>query len=410
MTHLRIVSRVPQTSPHQVLLELEGAFDQSASALFREIWNGLPGSSLKVLILNFRRVTTLNDFGAGFVAGLLEALGRSDCEIRLVQVPASIRQALLDISPPVSNLRFYASEAEASVPELPPLNRPYLHHFRLSADTPEVGSGVPFLLRVEAQDADDRLVPDYQGTPHLMADRGMLSPTLLGPFTGGVWEGPTILTGPGEVRVRAWDSTGLGELTLRVTEEGADAVFPQEVLCPGCSRANVAGKSDIFRCVKCNHIYFVDPRGRVVPLKAGRTNGYVKQLEFRIPSDINYLNHVRNFIVGITREEQVDEAKISQIEMSLDEALANVVEHAYIFDAHQDIQVRVDLYPDRLEIVIRDHGRSFDSDHTPLPNIKEHIEQRRVGGLGRYLMKTLMDEVEYQSDSFTNELRMTKRF
>ncbi|MCK5219138.1 ATP-binding protein, partial [bacterium] len=104
------------------------------------------------------------------------------------------------------------------------------------------------------------------------------------------------------------------------------------------------------------------------------------------------------------------EEKITQIEMSLDEALANVIEHAYSFDAYQEIQVNLWIYAHHLEIVIKDYGRSFDSESIPLPNLKKHIEERRIGGLGRYLIQTLMDEVAYRKGFHSNELRMIKRF
>jgi serine/threonine-protein kinase RsbW len=94
--------------------------------------------------------------------------------------------------------------------------------------------------------------------------------------------------------------------------------------------------------------------------------------------------------------------------MALDEALANVVEHAYTYDCYQDVEIRVCLFPDKLEILITDQGRIFDGNKMPLPDLKEHIEQRKVGGLGRYLMNTLMDEVEYRRRRGTNELLMVK--
>jgi serine/threonine-protein kinase RsbW len=410
MNKMKITWRTATTDPKVALLQLEGIFNESAVGVLRELFVSLPETDLKVLVLNFEKVATLDAFGAGFIAGLLELTERSTCELRLVRVPANVRRTLLDVQPPVKNLRWYESEAEALAGAPAALPRPFLEKFVLATPVTEAVSGVPFRLRVEARDGNDHFYPAYQGTPHLAADHGLLSPTLLGPFVEGKWEGEIILTGPGPVKLRVWDEGGLGEATVQIVEQGPLVDFPRTVQCPGCLRGNVAGKSDVSRCVRCNTIYFVDPRGHVVLLKPGSTNGFVKHLEFRIPSDINYLNYVRNFIVGVTREEQVLEEKVSQIEMSLDEALANVVEHAYLYDCHQEIQVQVTFFPDRLEILIRDHGRAFNFAGTPMPDIKEHIEQRRVGGLGRYLMKTLMDEVEYRSDSVTNELRMVKRF
>jgi serine/threonine-protein kinase RsbW len=245
-----------------------------------------------------------------------------------------------------------------------------------------------------------------------MSNRGMLSPTLLSGFQHGVWEGEAVLTGPGDVNLHAWDNLAEGEARVNVSEVGDKITFPITIACPGCHKLNVVGKADVSRCVKCNFIYYVDQRGNVVPLKSGLplANGFMRDLQFQIPSDINYLNLVRNFIAGVSREEGLDDDEISQVEMALDEALANVVEHAYTYDAFQDVEIRLSLRPGELEILVKDQGREFENRKNPLPDLKEHIEQRRVSGLGRYLMSTLMDEVEYRRLHQTNELRMTKRF
>jgi serine/threonine-protein kinase RsbW len=408
MHRLKITTRHDRTKQDVIVLDLQGVLDESAVGIFTEIWKTLP-EHVTSLILNFRDVTVMNEFGAGFVAGLAENFSRIHSEIKLVTVPAKIRHAFAAAAP-LKHLHFYPNEQAALLGRQTGKPEPYFDHFTIQPSSPDVQTGLPFAVRVEARDAQDKLFAGYEGTPHIMANKGMIAPNLLQNFRHGVWSGNVILTGPGRITVKVWDDTGAGEFAVEVLDQGEKVEFPIQVVCPGCGKTNIAGKSDIFRCIKCNFIYFVDIRGRLIPLKSGGHGEFIKTLEFKIPSDINYLNHVRNFIVGVTREENLGEEKISQIEMSLDEALANVVEHAYTFDSHQDIQVLVTLYPDRLDIVIRDHGRSFNNDLIPLPNIKEHIEQRRVGGLGRYLMKTLMDEVEYRSDNHTNELRMMKRF
>lgn len=287
-----------------------------------------------------------------------------------------------------------------------------VHHFSLTTSNTEVVAGEPFRMVIEARNQADARVVDYEGNLHLMTDKGLISPVLAANVTQGRWEGEVVLTGAGRVRVRVWDHQGSGERYLEVIERGDPVAFPRDLLCPGCRQPNIAGKSDIFRCLRCNEIYFVDKFGRVIPLKHGYVQGlkHVKHLEFRIPSDVNYLNHVRNFVVGITGEENLGPDVISQIEMALDEALANVVEHAYSFDPYQEIHVEAWLYPDKLEIVLRDYGRSYDSAKTPLPDLKQHVAERKVGGLGRYLIAQFMDEVQYRSGDNVNELRMVKRF
>ena len=400
MPKMKISSQRDVKKRETIRVEMEGMLDESIVGHFEAIWEAVAQRPEATLILDLGKISEHNAFGVGFVAGTVKHLTRHVAGLKLRRVPEGIRTAFARIGQP---LRGLLDDGRAD-------GDAYFDHYALLPERPEVQAGVPFTLTVEARDAGGDRYAAYRGRPHLAADRGMLSPHVLEPFTDGAWRGKVILTAAGPVRVRVWDEHGSGEVVVEVVERGDPVDFPVEVACPNCSRRNIAGKSDIHRCTGCNLIYFVDRRAHVVPLKGGRGEGPERELEFRIPSDINFLNHVRNFIVGVSRESRFDEDKIAQIEMSLDEALANVVEHAYAFDANQEIRVRLRLHPDRLEITIHDCGRSFDSDKTPLPDIQEHISKRRVGGLGRYLMNTLMDSVEYRSDGHTNELRMVKRF
>jgi anti-sigma regulatory factor (Ser/Thr protein kinase) len=54
-----------------------------------------------------------------------------------------------------------------------------------------------------------------------------------------------------------------------------------------------------------------------------------------------------------------------------------------------------------------DHGESFDPSEVPLPNLKADLSERKIGGLGLYLMRKLMDEVHYDADSKNNRNTLT---
>ena len=62
-----------------------------------------------------------------------------------------------------------------------------------------------------------------------------------------------------------------------------------------------------------------------------------------------------------------------------------------------------------LIIAMQDHGKSFDSKKVKRPNLKANLSERQIGGLGIYLMRKLMDEVNYRSSGAGNLLTMIKR-
>jgi serine/threonine-protein kinase RsbW len=59
---------------------------------------------------------------------------------------------------------------------------------------------------------------------------------------------------------------------------------------------------------------------------------------------------------------------------------------------------------------MRDNGKSFDPSSVPEPNVKAELSERKIGGLGMYLMRKLMDDVVYESfPNAGNTLTMIKR-
>ena len=100
----------------------------------------------------------------------------------------------------------------------------------------------------------------------------------------------------------------------------------------------------------------------------------------------------------------------NKIILAVDEAVANVVEHAY-GGGRGDIDLVFDVDRERLEITIRDNGNKFNPQEIPTPDIHKHISAGLKGGLGMFLMRKIMDEVRYSLDStYVNELVMVKFF
>ncbi|RMH73464.1 MAG: ATP-binding protein [Gemmatimonadetes bacterium] len=103
--------------------------------------------------------------------------------------------------------------------------------------------------------------------------------------------------------------------------------------------------------------------------------------------------------------------EVNDIAIAVDEACTNVIKHAYNQQTNQNIDVVLKVDYQKLTIIIVDRGQSFDPNAVPLPNMDQYIEELRVGGLGIYLMKTLMDEVDYEIEpGVQNRVKMVKYF
>ncbi len=99
----------------------------------------------------------------------------------------------------------------------------------------------------------------------------------------------------------------------------------------------------------------------------------------------------------------ISQKKSGEILVAVQEALTNIVRHAY-GGKEGKIEVCYQDCGDQIEIVLRDHGNPFDPSKIPAPE----LPPVKPGGLGLYLMKTLMDQVEYQKNHEGNVLRLIK--
>jgi anti-sigma regulatory factor (Ser/Thr protein kinase) len=62
---------------------------------------------------------------------------------------------------------------------------------------------------------------------------------------------------------------------------------------------------------------------------------------------------------------------------------------------------------DDITVILVDHGEPFDPSDIPMPNLKADLSERKIGGLGLYLMRKLMDDVKYVSDPQNNRNTLT---
>jgi serine/threonine-protein kinase RsbW len=96
-------------------------------------------------------------------------------------------------------------------------------------------------------------------------------------------------------------------------------------------------------------------------------------------------------------------------ETAVDEASTNVVKHAY-GGKGGFFQISCGLRGADIVVTVRDRGSRFDPNSVPMPETVSQLEDRKVGGLGIYMMKKLMDQVNHSySDREGNRVEMVKR-
>jgi serine/threonine-protein kinase RsbW len=114
-----------------------------------------------------------------------------------------------------------------------------------------------------------------------------------------------------------------------------------------------------------------------------------------LTADLDALARISAFITEAAELAGLDERATWQVQLAVDEAATNVIQHAYDPEAPGNLTVGWSCEGSRFTITIRDYGRQFDPGSIPEPDITSPLEDRQVGGLGLYLITRLMDEVRF---------------
>jgi|SRR6185503_6209821 anti-sigma regulatory factor (Ser/Thr protein kinase) len=123
-----------------------------------------------------------------------------------------------------------------------------------------------------------------------------------------------------------------------------------------------------------------------------------------------YLDEIREFVGAIARSGGFTDKDVYNIQLATDEAASNIIEHAYEKISNGVLELSCGVRDDLMTIILIDHGESFDPSEIPLPDLKADLSNRKIGGLGIFLMRKLMDEVSYEVKAGKgNVLTMIKR-
>ena len=127
-----------------------------------------------------------------------------------------------------------------------------------------------------------------------------------------------------------------------------------------------------------------------------------------INSELKHQKLARYFILRILRKVNVAPSDENKIVLATDEALSNIVEHAYEFNKSGYIDINVEVNPSQFQIRIMNGGRDFDMGKVKIKDIVEHIKQGKKRGLWIFLMRRIMDEVKYSFKNGQNQLILIK--
>jgi serine/threonine-protein kinase RsbW len=127
-----------------------------------------------------------------------------------------------------------------------------------------------------------------------------------------------------------------------------------------------------------------------------------------VPGYLADLPAILAFVEHTCEQAGVDPALHFDLQLAVEEACRNVIEHAYEGKGGE-FSVMFETRGRDVVITLRDCGRPFDPAQVVEPDMHRPLAERRIGGLGMHLMYQLMDDVQFTFSEAGNTLVMVKR-
>ena len=127
------------------------------------------------------------------------------------------------------------------------------------------------------------------------------------------------------------------------------------------------------------------------------------------PGNYKNLAVISDFVVEQAEHAGFSPSEVYSIQTAVDEACANIIDHAYGGEDLGEIEIKTKSVTNGLRIEIKDEGKPFNPDEIPSPDITSPLEIRKERGLGVFFIRKLMDVAVFDfSQSKGNTLTLVK--
>ena len=121
------------------------------------------------------------------------------------------------------------------------------------------------------------------------------------------------------------------------------------------------------------------------------------------------LGILRDAIAQACAREQIDAQTTYDLQLAMDEACTNIVEHGYKGMNPGSLMLDLEITPTQVVMQITDFGRPFEPYEPELPSAESVLESGKLGGFGLIFIYKTMDGVDYQTTEEGNILTLTKK-
>ena len=128
-----------------------------------------------------------------------------------------------------------------------------------------------------------------------------------------------------------------------------------------------------------------------------------------IENDLSEISKLAVFVDELGKELSLTPELIFNLNLVLEEAVSNVILYAYPKGESQEISLVANATENNLVFLLTDSGKEFDPTQAPDADVTLSAEERQIGGLGIFLIRQIMNTVEYQRIDGKNVLTLGKQ-
>lgn len=133
-------------------------------------------------------------------------------------------------------------------------------------------------------------------------------------------------------------------------------------------------------------------------------------MELKTNNDLSAISLLPDFLRSVAGTYGISEKLLPTLNLAIEEAMTNVVSYAYDKGTVGEIRLNAtyDAQLCELRFTLTDHGAPFDPTAAPDADTTLTAQERPIGGLGIFLVRQLMDRMEYRREGDDNVLTMCK--
>ena len=132
--------------------------------------------------------------------------------------------------------------------------------------------------------------------------------------------------------------------------------------------------------------------------------------ELTIDNSLSHVPRVNDFVKNVGEELKLSKNDSQNLKLAIEEAVVNVINYAYPTGEKGNINIEATATPTSLKFKIIDTGMAFAPTDAPDVDTSLTAEERQIGGLGIFLVRQLMDTINYERIDGKNVLTLTKKY